>query len=466
MADGFDKSTRTKQKYVAYQNEEHGLGARAARDYAGAGAGSTPRSTSAETVAALISKDATAAIIPIENDVGGYNKRTLGTLIDFKGYSISGEVTSSDKYVLAVPHCQVMELSESAFPSSFRDGPVAGSLPKNLEIQATLRRRIENLYISADAQERCNAAISGLRAEGMAVQFVPDGQDPYRFVMRQALNGLDPKRMVETQTGEAANFNHRKSQLSGANYAKPLTGVLIPYDQARAGLPISSAGLDNDANPQRVSHNGSDFVIIDDNVEGDKSIDTRFLALERQRPIERPATRVFAGMVKTMWPMGIWNDPEVEFMTDKFGKIYNSFGEKGERVRLLLKIDTRTSKARSAVTDVSALERRFAKARINYQPIVLNDRAEKLPTVYEIELHSKGQMADLKEVLNFAWRPHHNWKPRLLGAYAANADSLAQPDRKVHWPFLYNVLGLASIVGFLVIVAFVLKMFRAMLIGG
>ncbi|MEE9330508.1 MAG: prephenate dehydratase domain-containing protein [Parvularculaceae bacterium] len=440
-SDGGRSSTGKKTGLIAFQSEEHGLGIKAAENatkkYFNDSARRSPRATSNDTVSALIGKHADSAVVPIENDIGGYNKKTLMSLMDFRGYEICGEVGGADEYVLAVPYAQVMEMAESAFTSSFDGKLSVGNLPRDMQAQESLRRRIGRVYASADAQNRCQSALDGMRAEGMKVESIPNGGDPYRFVMQAAMDSLDADRLIETRHDDFTNQNVRVSRLRGVNYTKSLSAVLLPRDQASLGLPKS--GAVGDDNRPRVSFGESDYIIIDDRLEGDQTIQTRFLALQRGGGQKISPLRLIAYTLFGWTPY--WR-PEVAEYTKRSGPLHSAFDNRKsdkETVRVLLKVNSRGR----GVTDTSALARRLASAQLNYTPITIDDRPETLPMVYEIELKTPKQIGRFGDVLEFAARGHHNWKPQMLGAYPSSTP-LPSAATHVHNPYIrpiYLALG-------------------------
>ncbi|MGV6802010.1 MAG: hypothetical protein ACWA5L_08840 [bacterium] len=390
MADGFhEKSTG----FIAYQDEEHGLGHQVAQKLGEQMQRTSPRRTSGETLATLISRQASAAVVPIENDLGGYNRETLAALMDFSGYRVAGAHSASDNYVLAVPAAQVHELGESAFPSSFKDRRGAiGNMPINEAMRNMLRNRIGRVYASPDALDRCAPALDGLAAQGIEISRLPEHVNPYRTVLEEALGGLDPKRMVTTKLDDKSGKLERLSQSSGKNFAKSLSAVLLPANSVFLGM-----AQDNKDHEGAEYH---DYVLVDNRLEGNQNISTRFLVIERRDPLEKETLRSLSS--------------EDRFFASK-GSDLPTTVSKNPYARLLLAVNSRGKKT----ANVNELTDFMARRRLAYTPVVVNDRPDVLPIIYEIELRPE-QLKDVKDLVSLAFRADKNWQAKLLGDYPSD----------------------------------------------
>ncbi len=443
MADGF----------IAYQDEEHGLGfkvaQRLAEKYArgevslrGASPVSdlkqadtippkvSPRRDSTTTLASLVSHQAEFALLPLEDDRGKYNKLSLEALIDFKDYYIEAEMRDSDDYVLAVPSVSVYELGESAFPSSHKGASHVGALPRNLETQDLLRRRVGIVYASADAIERCQAALHGYEAQGIKIQRLADNEDPYRTVLQKALEGLDQNRMIFTGLDDGDSTVKRMSGMRAANHAKPLIGVLLPRDVATMGRQISSNGL---ADP-----GSSEYVLLDGHLEGNTKLSERFLVLSRLKERSRGAKPV----IGVIGQQDVW--------MKKVNKGFKRFirdDKKGEHdyARFLIKLDSRGK----GVLDIDEITNELIRKGLSYTPIVLNKRPERLPVILEVEVPNEEQARkDFKYILTKCHLPGRNWNTRLLGGYGTDIKMDAiMPTPSHRWSWKAFTAGAVILAG-------------------
>lgn len=449
MADGSSIKTQSLGTggFIAYQDEEHGLGFQIASELANGtrGAGgpagdhgkqssfsyrlTSPRRTTADTLASLISNDAELAVVPLQNDRAGYDKKTLATLIDFQDYEVVGEKMASDQYVLAVPSAMVEEQAESAFPSSYRAGSV-GTLANGRAAQTAIRRRIGTIYASPDALDRCGAAVDGFRAQGIEISRLPEHSNPYRDVLNEAYALLDPERTIQTSFSEHHNSLKRTSEIKGKNYGKPLVGVLLPLDVVLLG----DRNYHADAKDANLS---ADYVVVDQGLVGGRGIETHFLVIKRKQPktgkpgkngkSESPADKI-AG-----------DDGIVAGLMAKIG--FNT----SRHVRVLLKVDTRGQ----GVADTAELTDVMNRGGLRHTPIVLNDRPDTLPTVFEIAVHSDADRKNLHKVLTKASNPAKGWHAKVLGCYASDR---VMPDAPVAaktmpaavWVFLAGGFAMAG----------------------
>ena len=399
MADGNQTVTR---QFIAYQDEEHGLGHQIARSLIQPNSHerASPRRTAHQVMATLIGKQASKAVVPLQNDLGGYDKRTLESLLDFVGWRITGAIAEKDNYVLAVPTCQVLELGESNFPSAFQSRSHAvGNLPKNRESQAMLYNRIGRIHATADAKDRCAAALDGFEAQGIKVSQLSDKENAYRKVLEIANQGLDPDRQVTTHYNDLTNTVERASRLSGQNYAKSLDAVLLPRNAVTL-----SGGRDSEQ---------YDYVIVDDHLEGDLPIETRFLVIERVPPFKLTKKRVTS---------------QAKLYEKWAGAVGSAFGNKPlqdvdgpkpwEFVRVLMKINSRGD----GVKDVGLFTKKLTDRGIPYAMTVLNDRPETLPVVFEIEVENSAEARNkIKAFFRDIQFECKAWDLKYLGAYGTNA---------------------------------------------
>ena len=439
MADGF----------IAYQDEEHGLGFKVAqilaKEYALNGKNQrgglsvsdqkqpdaippkvSPRRDSTSTLASLVSHQAQFAVLPLEDDRGKYNKLSLEALIDFKDYYIEAEMRGNDNYVLAVPSVSIYELGESAFPSSHKGASHIGALPRNLEAQDLLRRRVGVIYASADALERCQAALHGYEAQGIQVQRLADNEDPYRTVLNKALEGLDQDRMIFTGLDDGDSTVKRLSGMRAANHAKPLIGVLLPRDVATMGRQTSSNGL---ADPS-----SSEYVLLDDHLEGNTKLSERFLVLSRLQERSRGAKPV----IGVIGQQDVW--------MKKVNKAFKRFLPKSQGnypehkfARFLIKLDSRGK----GVLDIDEITNELIRKGLSYTPIVLNKRPERLPVILEVEVPNEEQARkDFKYILSKCHLPGRNWNTRLLGGYGTDVKmDVIMPTPSHRWSWKAFTLG-------------------------
>ena len=454
MADG--SSFRTDGKtdtgaggFIAYYDEEDGLGFQVASSLANPGHGqptgpglqqrgahsyslTSPRRSAPDTLSALVANDAQKAVLPLQNDRRGYSKDVLAALIDFHGhYDITEmEAPADDAYVLAVPSAMVYELGEAAFPSSYGSGAV-GALPRNLQTQTALRRRIGTVYATADAMDRCRAAVDGFRAQGINVVRLADNANPYRDVLSEAYGMLDPDREIETGFDEHTNARTRTSKLKGANYGKALIGVLLPSDVAWLG-----EGDDYRAEDRNVALRDTDYVIVDQGLVGAKRMETHFLVLNRKAQKAGVDDKKKSGK----------GDSAVDKIAGEDGAVAPLMRRKGfdteKNVRVLLKVDTRGN----GVADTAELTSLMAQSRLRHTPVILNDRPDTLPTVYEIAIHTDGDRRALHRLLSRAVNPAKGWNPKVLGTYISTRTMPDAPIAQSGFPaWGYIAIGAGAV---------------------
>lgn len=439
MSDGF----------IAYQDEEHGLGFKVAQilseKYARRelrhGKSSTvsdmkqtdplplklsPRRDTASTLASLISHRAAFGLVPLEDDRGKYDKLTLEALIDFKDYYIEAEMRDDDDYVLAVPSVSIYELGESAFPSSHKSASHVGALPRNLEMQETLRRRVGVIYASADALERCQAALHGYEAQGIDIQRLADNEDPYRTILNKALEGLDQDRMIYTAIDDSDSTVRRLSGMRAAAHAKPLIGVLLPRDVATMGRQTMGNGL---ADPS-----SSEYVLLDDHLEGNTKMASRFLVLSRIGEKTRAAKPV----IGVLGQQDIW--------MRKVNRAFQRFIKEGDKAehdyaRFLIKLDTRGK----GVLDIDEITDELNRAKLAYTPIVLNKRPDRLPVILEVEVPNEPEARrKFKTILTKCHLPGRNWNTRLLGGFGTDVKmDVVMPTPSHRWSWKAFAAGAA-----------------------
>jgi hypothetical protein len=435
MADGEEKFQEIFNNkfrgFIAYQDEEHSLGHSIAKDisarlieeyqeleanYRKNGVDYTPlynekftpprpspRRTSQDVLSALVSHQAVKAVLPLQNDLRGYNKKTLEALIDFSAYKISGARLANDRYVLAVPSSQVMELGETAFPSSFKDRPYAvGNNPRNEEARNLLRNRIGRIYASADAMDRCGAALAGFEAQGIELSHIPDHANPYRMVLEEAHRSLDPDRIINTSYDEKTNTLERASRTTAKNYSKKIDAVLLPAD---------SVYLGNKNNVDRTGPDFYDYVVVDTNLEGVMPMETNFLILDRKDALKVTAAqkRFLDSRKWKAWSNSVQGAYKKTYPPDE--------GLRHQYARILMKIDSRGK----GVKDVGLFTKKLSDRGIPFTPIVLNDRPEELPIVFDIEV--KDSPKSIEAITAFfrdIEKESAAWKTLMLGAYGTD----------------------------------------------
>ena len=99
-------------------------------------------------------------MIPLHNDAGKYNTETLSAMLDFKDYRVIEENTQDDNYCLAAPSASIHEIAQAAYPGTYDGKAAIGAFPRDLQLQNSFRKRIEVVYASRDAFERCEANYS------------------------------------------------------------------------------------------------------------------------------------------------------------------------------------------------------------------------------------------------------------------------------------------------------------------
>ena len=430
MADGFDKKqTSLNTGFIAYQDEEHGLGFKVAQKVGLTSGGGRPtrRLTTADTMTALITQKATKAVLPLENDRGGYDTSVLSTLLDFKDYVVKGEHSDTDNYCLAAPSVSIHEIAQSAFPGTFSEKGAVGPFPKDRQAQNAYRKRIEVVYASADAFERCEATIDELRANGVDVRRLPDETDPYREVLNLARKDLDPNRKIRTQLSD--NKHTMISDAAASNFTKPLIGVLLPQDVA--------VGVESKFNPVTGRAHGAefdgDFVILDPHLaDHGADIRTRFLEIER-KPAPKKA-----------------GDKPAKHLTPREQVIKKLESTTSRYARILLKVDTRGEKT----GNLSEITDPLVAAGIQFRPIYLHDRPETLPVVLEIEIDTQlGLTSTAKKAIGAAWdkafNKTRNHDPVLIAAYGSTETAFAgiiMPTRKKSKLPLFLGLGLLALI--------------------
>ncbi len=408
MADGAHNKQMGKMNtgFIAYQDEEHGLGYKVAQNLCERTGGGRPsrRSTTSDTLSALITNKASKAVIPLENDRGGYDTATLSPLLDFKDYVITEERSDHDNYSLAAPATSIHEIAQAAYPGTYDGKAAVGPFPRDKQLQNSFRKRVEIVYASTDAFDRCEATIDELRAEGIEVRKINEGTDPYREVLSMARQGLDPDRKIRTQIVE--NKTAMYSDTTAANFNKPLIGVLLPQDVA-VGV---NSGYNNATGIAHGAEFNGDYVILEDQLaDRGADISTRFLVLERKAPAKKAGGQK---PVKTLSPRAQ--------LTKKFDNMTTRYG------RALLKVDTRGEKTGN-VADITNM---LVEAGIHFRQIDLHERPETLPSILEIELDLHGLSGNFdaqKKVLGQVWdkafNKSRNHDPALLAVYGTDTSA-------------------------------------------
>ncbi len=439
MADGFDgKQSSLNTGFIAYQDEEHGLGYKVAQDICGNVGGGRPsrRLTTSDTLSALITSKAQKAIVPLENDRGGYDTATLSTLLDFKEYVVREERASTDNYCLAAPSISIHEIAQASFPGTYAEKGAVGPFPRDRQAQATYRKRVEVVYASHDAFERCEATIEELRADGIEVRRLPDGTDPYREVLNLARKELDPNRKIRTQMTD--NKHTMISDATASSFAKPLIGVLLPQDVA---VGVDSGYNEATGKAHGAEFNG-DYVILQDRLaDGAADITTRFLVLERKPGPKKG------------------NDgkpPRIQTPREKLMKTLD--GVTSRYARILLKVDTRGERTGN-ISDITNL---LVDAGIHFRPIYLHDRPDTLPAVLEIELDLQlGLTARVKKAIGAVWdkafNKARNHDPAMMAAYGSETsvfEGIVMPElAKPPWMtiLMLSILALSLAVAMAVV---------------
>ena len=424
MADGSHmKRTSSNTGFVVYQDEEFGLAHDVARDLGRP----SRRLSTGDTLAALISQKATKAILPFESDRNGYNTEALSTLLDFKDCVIKEERSNEDQYLLATPSFSVNEIAQAAFPGSNPAKGAFGALPVGSAAQQFYRNRVNIVYASTDAFERCTSTIDELRANGIEVRRLPGGTSAYREVLDLARQDLDPDRKVKTQVTDKGHAII--SDTTAANFAKPLIGVLLPRGVA--------AGLTGGFNPNTGAANGSefnsDYVVLGDELAEESKISSRFLVIERKAAPKKGG-----------------NSKPPKFMTEREKIIAKLEGITAPYARILLKVDTRGEKT----GDIADITHPLIAAGVKFRPIYLHERPETLPAILEIELDMMlGATPQVKKAIGAAFErafaKPRNHDPVLMAVYGSSTTSFSgvvQPTlQKTPWG-LYAGLGVFALV--------------------
>ncbi len=432
MADGAHNKEMGKLNtgFIAYQDEEHGLGFKVAQNICEKSGGGRPtrRSTTTDTLSALISNKASTAVIPLENDRGGYDTATLSALLDFKDYVVTEERSDHDNYCLAAPATSIHEIAQAAYPGTYDGKAAVGPFPRDKQLQNSFRKRVEVVYASTDAFDRCEATIDELRAEGIEVRKINEGTDPYREVLTLARQGLDPERKIRTQIVE--NKTAMFSDTTAANFNKPLIGVLLPQDVA-VGV---NSGYNNATGIAHGAEFNGDYVILEDQLaDRGADISTRFLVLERKKSPKLNAAQ------KAPKPLS----PRAQ-LTKKFDNMSTRYG------RALLKVDTRGVKT----GNVADLTNMLIAEGIHFRQIDLHERPETLPAIIEVELDLQGHAGNVdeqKKTLGKVWdkacNKSLNHDPVLLAVYGSEEsafDGVVMP--KPPGNSLSNAIGIIATV--------------------
>ncbi len=426
MADGSHmRSSNSNTGFVVYQDEEFGLAHDVAQDLGRP----SRRLTTGDTLSALISQKATKAVVPFESDRNGYNTDALSTLLDFKDCVIKEERTNEDQYLLATPSFSINEIAQASFPGSNPAKGAFGALPVGSAAQQFYRNRVNIVYASTDAFERCTSTIDELRANGIDVRRLPEGTSAYREVLDLARRDLDPDRKVKTQVTEKGHA--MISDTTAANFAKPLIGVLLPRGVA--------AGLTGGFNPNTGAANGSefnsDYVVLEDGLADENKIISRFLVLER-----KPAPK-----------KGGTSKPP-KFTTEREKIISKLDSITAPYARILLKVDTRGEKT----GDIADITDPLVAGGIKFRPIYLHERPETLPAILEIEVDMMlGATPQAKKAIGTAFErafaKPRNHDPVLMAAYGSSSTSFSgivmPTPQKTPWG-LYAFLGVFALAMF------------------
>ena len=249
-----------------------------------------PLRTKEQSLLAVKSGTADYAVVPFYHPFYGYDFETLRAMSNL--FTLLGveQYSAGDHLCLAVPENQALEIAQSSHPGSGlssllkkerRSWGSGESLNPDLRFpdiseareqyraglvvdqaaQMMLRDRLDVVFAGPEEARRAKTKLDGLRATGVDISETPRAVEPHRELLKRARASLDPNRVVNTFHNPRTGESHYMSALS-ANGAgsQQLFGVVLPF---------------------QVAMMSNDYIIIDDNIEDDAPLDSRFMVVSQ-----------------------------------------------------------------------------------------------------------------------------------------------------------------------------------------
>ncbi|MEM6747781.1 MAG: hypothetical protein AAF608_10200 [Pseudomonadota bacterium] len=367
----------------------------------------SPRSTAADTAAAVVAGHAQVGVYPLYDSSNGFNVDTLNTLLDFP-QEILTEYAAKSNFVLAVPTDLIHQADQSGFADSFEATKGTRSFQWNSEKQRKYRNRVGVIYATPDALRQCGAAVAGWKAKGVDVRSLADGTDVYREGLERAAEFLDPNREISTSHG--ADGQRRTSTIKAANHNTPLLGVIMSFDKA-----FHSGHFAAD----------SDYQLLETDLIGADPVETVFVATQRA-PAESDVRRHGASADFEILHGVLAKRPSGSGQSDAAPRLARSasgvetVGGPWDYARILYSIPTVDKDA----ADPSEVLKRLAEQNLSYRTVTLEARKGR-PMVIAIDVPA-GMQAKLKPVMRAV---HRLPQVTRLGVFPATSPMVVLEER-------------------------------------
>ena len=387
----------------------------------------SPRTSAADTAAAVIAGHAQVGVYPLYDSSNGFNVETLNTLLDFP-QDILTEYSAKSNFVLAVPTDLIHQAEQSGFADSFEATKGTRSFQWTSDKQLKYRNRVGTIYATPDALRQCGAAVAGWKAKGIDVQSLADGTDVYREGLERAAERLDPNREVSTSHG--ADGQQRVSKIKAGNHNTPLIGVIMSFDKA-----FHSGHFAAD----------SDYQLLETDLIGADPVETIFVATTQKPSTPRvfndrasadfSALDRFLGKRRKAAASEEAGSPRLVRSASGVEPV----GGPWDYARILYSIPT----VGEGVADHSVVLKRLAEQNLSYRTVTLESR-EGSPMVIAIDVPT-GLQGKLKPVMRAV---HKLPGAQRLGVFPATSPMVApemRPKPSVDSRLKVAVLGAVAI---------------------
>jgi len=388
----------------------------------------SPRTSAADTAAAVIAGHAQVGVYPLYDSSNGFNVETLNTLLDFP-QDILTEYTAESNFVLAVPTDLIHQAEQSGFADSFEATKGTRSFQWTSDKQFKYRNRVGTIYATPDALRQCGAAVAGWKAKGIDVQSLADGTDVYREGLERAAERLDPNREISTSHG--ADGQQRVSKIKAGNHNTPLIGVIMSFDKAiQQGNPWN---------------HDSDYQLLEKDLIGADPVETIFVATTQKPSTPRvfndrasadfSALDRFLGKRRKAAESEEAGSPRLVLSASGVEPV----GGPWDYARILYAIPT----VGEGAEDHSVVLKRLAEQNLSYRTVTLESR-ERRPVVIAIDVPT-GLQGKLKPVMRAVYKLPGAQR---LGVFPATSPMVApdmRPKPSVDSRLKVAVLGAAAI---------------------
>lgn len=186
-----------------------------------------------QTISAVVSKRADAALVPFFSRAKGYEPETVAALSRFISVQVVDEVVATDDYCLAVPREQVMQREMASFDGAGRlsnYGP--GKTPV---LSAADQQRVKNLisdvFAAPSAERACSFELANYASRGARIRPIGQEASAVRSFLSSATDALDENRVVKSMFDEATGFKV-ENIFTGQARKQPIYGMVLPYNEA------------------------------------------------------------------------------------------------------------------------------------------------------------------------------------------------------------------------------------------